>query len=493
MNQRINARQRGFTLIEMSLVIVVIGMLSTLVVRFYTAYNTHQRGVQIGQTMAEVQNAVEDFGSKHRSEIINNATGTPTPITGVATPLQPTLAELSALGHLSKLIDPKVARAGNIQVRYSVTPAGCTPLDCGIQYLSYIDGPVLEGSSNRVATATLDSATLAAGARAGGSEAFAPTRLRGLKGQWDAPNPVAGNPVGIFAMLSSSSDSGTDRYVRMQDVRDPDLKGNLTVAKDLAISQNAAVTGTLNVQQATTLAGLTTVNNNAAITGKLDVGGNVVATGSVQGDRLIPKGSYVRGSACPEDGAMAKSAGAMGSVVCWGGSWRALMTFASAGDACPVNGSDATDASDAKLICINGVYRPVSNFLVQATAGTVCATSGQPAWDFTGATPTQLFCKANRSSGILKWFRVQDITTNLVFVDAYEVANGGTINKPNCGAAGGQVVAPILQLIPKTETSTDVGFTRYAVDNGATWSVVLTDSSGTGLGVAIGQVYCYYD
>jgi hypothetical protein len=89
--------------------------------------------------------------------------------------------------------------------------------------------------------------------------------------------------------------------------------------------------------------------------------------------------------------------------------------------------------------------------------------------------------------------RIQDITTHMIFVNSWEVSNGSTINKPACSVAVGQTVTPILLLRGKVETSKDVGFNRYAVDNGASWSVVLTDASNNPLGTALGEVFCYYN
>lgn len=511
---------RGVTLIEMGVVIVAMAMLAGIGARIAKSWSVNQRGIAFGQMMVEVHNAAEDFQRRNRMAIIDNATGTPTPIAGVAAPLQPTLAEFLALGHLNKNINPAIPRAGNINVVFSVTPAGCLPINCAIQILSFVDGPLLEVDQNVIATNALAKATETAGARAGGSEAFAPTRLRGLNGQWDAPNPVAGNPVGIFAMLSSSADAGTDAFVRIQDTRNPDLQGAFTVAGAVthsgtttnvgatthtgtttmngATTVNSSLTtvgaaGTLAVGGTTTLSGATTINNVANVTGRITAGADVIATGMVRGDRVTLAGAYLVGTACADDGSLARRSGGQGAVMCVGGLWQALMTVSTAGAACAPNGSEAQDSTGVKLTCVNGVYRSLSSLITSGTVGVACTTPGQPAWDFSISSPTQLICRANPSGGSPKWMRIQDITTHMIFVDTYEVTNGATINKPACSVAVGQTVTPIILLRGKIETSKDVGFNRYATDNGTSWGVVLTDASNNPLGTALAEVFCYYN
>ncbi len=511
---------RGFTLIELGIVMAAIAILSTLGARLGKIYAAQQRGVLIGQTMAEVHAAAEDFARRNRTAVIANGTGTPTAIAGTVNPLSPTLPELLALGHLSKSISTAVPRAGNITIAFTVTPGGCLPINCAIRMQTYISGPIWEVGSNVVAQGVLAKAIEEAGVKAGRSDSTDPTSLHGMNGLWTAPNPVAGNPVGIFGMLSSTADVGTDAFVRIQDTRNPDLQGPLTVAGAVthsgttthtgttthagATTLNGATTvnsslstvgaaGTLSVGGATTIAGATTINSTANVTGRITAGENVLATGMVRGDRLTVTGSYPVGGACVDDGAIAKRLGGQGAVMCIGGFWQAVVTIAAANAACAPNGSEAQDASGVKLTCVNGTYRALGTLITAATVGAACATAGQPGWDFSLATPTQLICRANPSGGAAKWMRIQDITTHMIFINSWEVTNGAVVNKPTCSVAVGQTVTPIILLRGKTETSKDVGFNRYATDAGASWSVVLTDASNNPLGTALAEVYCYYN
>lgn len=506
---------RGFTLVELGIVIAAIAILATLGARLAKNYTMESRGSFIGQTMLDVHTAAEDYARRNRAALIDNATGTPTAIPGVAAPLTPTTAELFALQHLTKNVDPAIPRAGNIVITYTAVPAGCVPINCAVRILTHINGPVLETDANAIAIPVLSKALQVAGGKAGRSDSTDPANLHGLNGQWTFPNPVAGNPVGIFGMLSSTADVGIDAFVRIQDVRNPDLQGNFTVAGAVihngatthtgATTLNAATTvnsslttvgaaGTLAVGGTTTLSGATTINNTANVTGRITAGADVVATGMVRGDRVTPTGSYLIGAACADEGSIARRAGGLGgAVMCVGGAWQAMMTVASAGTACAPNGSEAQDSSGVKLTCVNGTYRALSTLIVAGTVGSACTVPGQPSWDFSQASPTQLICRGNPAGGSARWMRIQDITTHMIFVSSWEVTNGAVINKPTCSVATGQTVTPIIMLRGKVETSTDVGFNRYATDNGSAWGVVLTDASSNALGTALAEIFCYYN
>jgi hypothetical protein len=342
----------------------------------------------------------------------------------VAVVTAPSLQELYALQHLPMFVNPAVARAGTITTRVTVVPAGCLPPACALSYLTFIDGPVREFDNDKIATRVLDAAARAAGGRAGTSEAFAPDRLRGLGGQWDAPNPVAGSVVGIFALVSSSSDLGQGIYVRMRDTRDPNLQGNLTVANTIAggtlsvtntaviggtftvvnsaffggtvTASNVNVTNTLNVQQGATFGGPVAVNNHLLVTGTLSVQQNITATGSVTADRLIPRGTYALLSACPvtEEGAIANRAGGNGMVACIGGFWRSFASQAREGDACAPEGARATDPNDQGLVCIGGAYRGLGNLWRAGTPGQACSAAGVTGIDV-ASNNEALLCRAN--------------------------------------------------------------------------------------------------
>lgn len=324
--------ERGFTIIELGVVLTVIGIMASVYARYGASIGQEQRGKLIGQTVATVHNAAEDYARRYRAEILNNTAITAPAV--VAVTRAPTTAEFFALGQTPNLISAAVARGGNIQIRLSPSPVGCVMPACEIQILTYLDAPVLNSNENVVARGVLAAATREAGARAGGSESFAPTRLRGLDGMWDAANPVAGNPVGIFAMMSSTADIGSSQYVRIRDSRDPDLQGPLTVAG------NVAANGSLTATGATTLNGATTINNTLAVTGTAAVG------------RLQVNDVGVAGGACPANTFIKDASGLL--LSCVAGQWKVQ------GDSsCIANYSDLNYLQDSTR-CYNGAGNPNS-------------------------------------------------------------------------------------------------------------------------------------
>lgn len=520
---RARPRALGFTAVELVVVLTVIALMAAGLARWVAVYQRDARGKAIGETLATVHNALEDYGMRYRNQLLSAATSTPQAVTGVAVVTAPTLAELHALGHLQVLVAPTVPRAGTLTLRVGVMPTGCTPPGCALSYLSYLAGPLREFDNDQVAVRVLDAATRAAGGRAGSSEAFAPDRLRGLGGQWDAPNPVPGGVVGILAMVSSSADLGQDAYVRIHDTRDPNLQGNLTVAGTIAgstltVTQTAAIGGSLTVASsaavgatltaaAVNVAGTLTVGQGGAFGGpvtlgsNLSVAGSVSVTGPVAADRLIPRGSYALLTACPaaEEGAIANRQGGNGMVVCLGGFWRALATQSREGDACAPEGTRATDNADQGLVCVGGAYRGLSRLWRAGTPGQSCAAAGITGLDTANDNET-LVCRANPAdpSAVLVWYRLRDLTAHLQFLTAVTViGDGAMVSKPSCSAAAtGTAPTPLLKLTPKAYSSDDGGFHVYAENYSAShWVARFRDGTGAvqpGQPSAIAEFYCYY-
>ncbi len=516
-------RSRGFTITEMMVVLIVLGMMASAIASYLNGQQQDARGKAIGEIAVAAHDALEDYGRRYKEQVVSSVTSSPEAITGVAVVTAPTLAELLALGFTTRSIDPVIQRSGTLTQRVSVIPAGCTPPSCALSYLTYISAPTLDWERDRVAGRVLAAATRAAGARAGTSEAFAPDRIRGLEGQWDAANPVVGAPVGIFALISASSDLGQDAFVRIRDTRDPNLQGNLTVANTIAggtlsvtntaviggtltVTNNTFVGGTLstnnlNVTQSAVFGGPVNINNNLNVTGTLTVQQNISATGSVTGDRLVATGSYGLLTACPvaEEGAIARRLGGNGMVVCIGGFWRAVATQARDGDACAPEGTRATDPTNIGLVCIGGVYRRLSNLWRAGTPGQACTAAGISGIDV-NSNNEALICRSNPGdpSAVLLWFRMRDMTQHLQFVTAVTaLGDGALIAKPTCNAAsGGAAPVPQLRLIPKAYSSDDGGFHTYGEDYSSTyWVVRFRDGSGAvqpGQPAALAELFCYY-
>lgn len=171
----------------------------------------------------------------------------------------------------------------------------------------------------------------------------------------------------------------------------------------------------------------------------------VATSGKLAANRLVPTGSYAPGAACLEPGASAlSSSGVSGSLVlCTGAAgslrWTPVNTVAISGGACATEGQVATDSTGRQLYCFNNVWTPTSDFLQAATQGGACSAAGAVGYavPVPGARSTTFICRANPNGGTLAWYRIQDVTTHLVFFGATEVTNDSIVAKPtNCGVGG---------------------------------------------------------
>jgi hypothetical protein len=257
------------------------------------------------------------------------------------------------------------------------------------------------------------------------------------------------------------------------------------------------VVASANILASDNPAGFTGSNTNfALVTANNGAGAAEIRTsGRAAADRLVPVGSYTAGTACNDDGAIARRATGTGLVVCQNASWRDLTVTAGVGDACAVEGSTATTAGGVVMFCMGGQYRSFNSVIASATPGASCTTAGSLGMDTLNNNGT-LSCRANPGpgGGTPRWLRLQDITSNLSFVSSSEVTEGAVISKPACTAAGGMSSIPVVQLVPKSFASSDAGFVFY-VEGTTSWTVRMRNGAGgllSGTPYAVAHVYCYY-
>jgi hypothetical protein len=491
---------------------------------------------------------------------------------------QPTPAQLAAMTYLPPgwaASESTVASAPYVMT-FKRVPSGCVAASCGIEGYVAIAGAVRDPAAGGAMDGVTIGAILAKiGADAGVSLPTAANQITGFNETWTAPNPLAAT-AGVVAVRVGTASAGFSEFVRIGDPRDPSLAGNLTVAKALSIGGSAGISGALSVTGPTTLKADTTLANatlnvtradgtscvqlqpggtvtvncdgalnarTATIAADVNAGGavaaasvtttgNVTAAGSVAGNRIRPTGNYVPGSACGAANEVAGNASGTGLVLCAAGAWRAIVTQASAGEACAPEGAIA-QADSAGLLCRGGSYVPLTAFLrrgtlgaactepaatavdpttgatviclrgswravvPQASSGSMCTESGAIALD--SGTGTAVLCRATQS-GSAMWYRLLDLTSSMQWIASVEALDGQVIVKPSCGSSASYTGTAALILTPMAEGSSDASFSRYAVDNGSTWTVFLRDSAGavlqgtsaTGSATVIAQSYCYY-
>jgi hypothetical protein len=360
-----------------------------------------------------------------------------------------------------------------------------------------------------------------------------------------------GNVEGIVCGSGTVDTALFQKFVTLNDTRDPNLQGPLTVAGPTTVNNNLTATGTFTVQgdanlgpcakvraatgragfgckdpddlpagytggvrapdvvvngnivASTNPAAFTGANGNYAYVGVAGGVGEVRTSGRAQADRLVPAGQYSIGSACAaaDEGAIARATAGAGLVTCRGAQWRPLAMYASAGAACAPNGSMADDGTGAKLLCMGGTYQPMANLFASGTPGASCTTPGTVGYDKANSNEI-LLCRVNPAGGGARYMRMRDITSNLQFVQSYEVTDisygaSGQVGKPTCSPASGMTATPVIQLIPKIWSSPDGGVSAYAVDTGAVWQIYLRNGnsallSGNPSARAIANTYCFF-
>jgi len=521
---RARRAQRGFTLVELIITISIAAILSIYAQAQIAKASEEQIGRAAGTFIKQVAGAAEQHALIHFDELSTGAD-----VTTTANDLAPTIAELVAENLLpSGFPTGPGAMPTRQSLRVDIIKTGCPGTGCNIvTTVCTTTGVTLGGPNIRydLAQVMVDQQN-----GTGGQSSY--TNGAAIKGpSLNMANPN-GNVPGTVCGSATLNTAMYAQFVRVRDTRDPDLQGNLSAQGNLAIAGTSTLTGNVSVAGNGGFGGADPTAVPAGLKGvrtqDVVAGGNIVATdqgagftgtngnyvamttnsggeaavvtsGRMSGNRLIPTGSFTKGTACVEAGALGLSAtDPSGSlVVCSSGKWTPLSTVAVAGGPCTTEGQGAADPNGLTLYCTGGLWTPMTQFLAPAYDNTVCTTLGQVGYSAaTAGVKKAMLCRANpQSPATLVWRRLEDITTNLVFVRSVEVSDGGVVLKPTCANPGNPGAMPIPQVIPKSDVTDDGGMTRFAVDTGATWTVRLLDGSGvpmTGGASAVVQVFCYF-
>lgn len=536
-------RQRGISLLSVLLALIVSSLVAAATLNATRIDRKHAAGTTEATILDNLRAATnaaiyeQVVGLQAGNPLTKNGvTVAPAMVGGVLT-WQPSVADLTGMGYLPPgwTRTTSSLNGAAYAVSFSRIPAGCVPASCSIEGQVLINGAINEGApAGDFDSISIGPILTRMGADAGFSLPPTKANITGVGNTWSMPNPVAGTPAGVVAVRVGTASAGFSQFVRINDSRDPNLQGNLTVAGNLGIGGTSSFGGAVNINNSpltfTDAAGNTcvqilsggTVNINCtgalnsktgkfsdgagqtnigpgtvSTTGAINAGAAITATDLITGSRLRPSASYMPGAACSDANALAGNAKVTGLVLCSGGIWRSINTQASAGTSCSPDGSFATEDGVA-LICKGGKWVPLSTFTLVGTGGAACSVAGATALDT--ATGGTLLCRANAGGGSMLWYRMQDMTGNMQFVNAVEATDSLVVTKPSCGRTGAYVGQPAIVVVPKSEGSADATFARYAIDNGGSWTVYLRDTSGgilagTGAGgsaVAIAQTYCYY-
>jgi prepilin-type N-terminal cleavage/methylation domain-containing protein len=305
-------RVRGFTLLEMTVVLIIAAVIVYALSNGLNAYDRSRRAAAWGAQMDEVVSALEAYGTRYRAQLVNGQ-----PIAGYADTSAPTIAELSADAN-GGLLPPGFSAVpipgGAYVISVTVTPAGCAPNDCDLQYWVYGNQPARRLTSNAVDFELAARAAAAIRANRGGwSEGDA---FRGIAGAWTLANPTETAPgagdgtVGLLGALASYRSGLLAQYLRVD--------GSNQMAADLNVGGNDIINAVnTNTQQVT-------------FTSTATAGGACTTANQI-------------------------TAGADGvPLICLSSAWRRIgWRYAAAGDSC--TGTEiAVDTSGQPLVCRGG-------------------------------------------------------------------------------------------------------------------------------------------
>lgn len=530
-------KQAGALMLEVSLALIISALAAVGTIRASMRADLMRSADIEADALDMYRTALQRYVDDAYSEIQN---GSPVTRNGVtltpAQSLNPTVAQLIGMNYLSAgfsnttlLVD-----GGTYQNAIRRDPVGCITIACNVEGMAWITVPFFDRGTAFTNGPVIGQMLSRLGGFGGTSIEGSTANITGTGATWTQPNPVAGNPAGVMAARFGFSSAAFLNYIRINDLRDPDLFGNLTVAGNTRLKStlqvdgttrlvgNAQLDGTLTTNGTTLLKGAATLNStlqvdgtsrlvgNAQLDGTLTTNGttllngattinaNLAVNGDIRGQRLIPTTSNAIGGACPgAEGAISLWSGGTGLLSCQAGAWAALAVQDALGGACAVEGATSKSSAGIGLLCVNGVFRGMDAIVRFGSVGALCGVAGALALDTANNNET-LICKSNlaEAAGTLRLMRLRDITSQMVFVAAFEVTGTtGSVVKPNCAASAAHPATPVLQMIPKTFSSDDGGYSFSAVDSGATWTLSMNKATGvmTGTPAVIAQTFCYFN
>lgn len=146
---------------------------------------------------------------------------------------RPGVAQLAAMGYLPLGWTATASALNNAPygIEFRRVPPGCVAAACNVEGQVVLLGPI-RGGPTESDGAVIGPILARIGADSGVSLPTDPATIQGFGNTWRHDNPVSGQPAGVVAVRVGSASSGFGQFVRIGDTRDPNLQGNLTVARN---------------------------------------------------------------------------------------------------------------------------------------------------------------------------------------------------------------------------------------------------------------------
>lgn len=538
--------QQGFGIVSALLALVIGAIVTMGQIEGARAERQTKSGALQGDLINLIKAAYNDYAMENYPALQNNLPVTKNGITLAAgtsfgRSMAPSVQNLVSMGYLSPGTSNQamIVDGGVYRGVFRREPVGCVGVACNIPGTLYIDRAVqVRGTTemNGVAVGALIE-------RVGGDALVSlntnPAQLIAMSGA-NVDNPVAGTPPGVVGARIGFGASGFGRFLVMNDPRDPNFQGNVTIAGDL-----------------------TAARVNAPVIVGDSVGAGTGATGCRLGEILVSGQIVSRSSACVRRAWINGANGQVG-VANASGTTRALLDGTSGAitsrdasgavrsgfnyqgansvafaDVIRNNANTASFSADGTVLgerYVNNsgnaginpdgsVWGTLGDFNsirinTSAVVGASCSSPNSAVWGTLGSTPVLLKCEggawatangvrvashggactisnqqAVTSSGVglicqgSRWMNMTDRMGTYAVAETRIVSHGTVVTKPACGSGG----LPRIFAIPQALDSSRLYANFLATDNGGSWTATITDNAGAALaGRAIAQTGCFY-
>lgn len=353
------AQQRGNALIWALLGLIISGLGSVAYVRHQQSEFKSQAGQAEASVLSALSKAAHLAISEHMLEIQRGNLLTKTVDTDTITVIPSLVSgesewhfstdELRRMGYLPAGWNTATSAINGspYSISFRRTPVGCLPSQCNIEGAVVLEGAISDPASGRSDATIIGAILTHIGVDAAVSLPHNSNQLTGYGpgGSWSMANPVAGNPAGVVAVRVGTAASAYTPFVRIGDLRDPKLAGNLTALGNLSIGGSSTLQGPLSVN------------------GEITTPAKITAEGRVSGAELKFSTPVTAGASC-EPATLAFLASGGLALCNSAGTYQTFMQYQGHQTACSHEGRLALDPTSAQgLICYqNHWVRVVDQF-----------------------------------------------------------------------------------------------------------------------------------
>ncbi|MEQ6436340.1 hypothetical protein V8Z74_15100 [Comamonas sp. w2-DMI] len=227
--------QMGYGIVSVMLGLMVTAIVANGIVQSLNYRDQSALGVEYAKRINPVRIATNQYVSENydhlqSGEPITRNGVTLSPGDSVGQTMSPRVEDLIALKYLPEGFNTQIPLRGpgtSLITKLRREPAGCVAQDCEIPGFIYLSQAILRNSTEA------NGVLIGAYRRETGPDALislntSPTLLTSGQGM-TAPNLVSGTPPGVIGILVGWGASDFGQYLVMNDSRDPNFRGNLTV------------------------------------------------------------------------------------------------------------------------------------------------------------------------------------------------------------------------------------------------------------------------